>query len=138
MESQTIRLVVGDSLTTAHLRPADLFTNTATTAHLRPVIAPPAPAPQAPVASPPLKNLKVTLPDDVDQVVALVSSLVTIVGLPLAVWALYTSRRDYRDGRAAASAATLLSLQDSFRHCWNAYREPGSEDGLFTSASSSI
>jgi hypothetical protein len=58
----------------------------------------------------------------VDQIAALLADAVTVIGLPLAVWALFSSRRDYQFARAATSAATLLSLQESFRTIWNEMR----------------
>jgi hypothetical protein len=58
----------------------------------------------------------------IDQIAALLADVVTVIGLPLAVWALFVSRRDYQFARAATSAATLLSLQESFRTIWSEMR----------------
>ena len=49
------------------------------------------------------------------------ASVITIVGLPIAVFAFLASWRQLTLSKKAGSVAALVALHDSFRDCWNTY-----------------
>jgi hypothetical protein len=64
----------------------------------------------------------VTLPDkDCVDLVGFFAAVATVIGLPVTVAMVFYAARQLSLTRKATSAATVVTLNDSFRECWIAY-----------------